>query len=172
MATRCELGDRGNIGFDKLPQEILNMIARYLPYKDLLQLQSLNKSLHHRIQPRLASEESKIALVMKAEKEFERNFHMLGCYICFRVLERRRFAMTQHLKDPFVFQLAGRPANYLRRFCIHCGLRKGYHTPGEILETRDKTILWVCECRQVKDKATQMLCEQCDMFMPLRKMCC
>jgi hypothetical protein len=165
---------RGRSWLYRLPQEVVDTIARHLPYEALLRLRTLSRTLHRIIDPRLAAEETKIALVMHSEKDFERNFRRseerLGCYVCYRVLRASAFATDQMARDPFAPHLPGRPPTYLRRFCIDCGLSRGYHYPGEVLERRrDFTTWWVCGCRQLRNRESTVTCCRCGMNMPLRK---
>lgn len=160
----------------QFPQEIINMISRHIPYKDLLLLQALSRRLRYIIDPLLASEASKIGLVMRAEnykRHYEKKngeIEKLGCFVCYRVIDVREFAGAedQTLVDPFARHLAGQPLRHLRRFCIKCGVKKGYHNPGDVLDRRDHTTWWVCDCRHARDKAT-MACDRCGMNAPMRK---
>lgn len=147
------------------------MITGYLPYEDLLRLQLVSKPFSRIINPQLAPEESKIALVMNAENYIERhhsnrNGHKarLGCYFCYRVIEVREFAISrdQLSRDP-----SSRQA--LRRFCISCGISKGYHKPGDMLERRDGTMWWICACKRIQDKGTTLVCNRCRMHVPYRQ---
>ncbi|KAK9425497.1 hypothetical protein SUNI508_12953 [Seiridium unicorne] len=173
MLTRFGSRREGSSWLYRLPQEIIDKIAHHLTYKDLLRLQVLSKTLQRIIDPQLASEESKISLVLCAEKDYKRHFSKgsvrLGCFICYRVIDLREFAYEQMARDPNTELLPGEPPRYLRRFCISCGLKKGYHLPGTILERRDFTTCWICKCRQIRHKETTLVCDQCKMNMPFRK---
>ncbi|ETS81941.1 hypothetical protein PFICI_06943 [Pestalotiopsis fici W106-1] len=165
-----------------LPQEVVNMIARHLPYETLLLLHTLSKTLQRIIDPQLASEASKISLVMRAEKDGTHNFGRrppprqqmrdtataatwtdmqprLGCFCCFRVLPVGEFAAEQLARDPF--RPATAPASFLRRYCVPCGLARQWHYPGEVIERRDASTCWVCQCRRAWDKSTTLSCRYC-----------
>lgn len=113
--SRC-LASTGFGGFSGLSPEVVSMIAQYLSYRDV------SLPLSRIINPQLAPEESKIAIVMHAEKDIERHHNKdnerLGCYVCHRVIEIRKFAIPQLSTDPYSKQ-------NLRRFCINCGILKG-----------------------------------------------
>ncbi|KAH8202715.1 hypothetical protein TruAng_003091 [Truncatella angustata] len=145
------------------------MILMKLSYKDLLRLQVVSKAMSRTINPQIASEEDKIALVIAAEKDFEANYkkkedaHWMvgyGCYVCYRVIDSSEFAFEQYCTHF---------PTHLRRYCINCGLERGYYQPGDTLKKRDQTDIWICKCKQINDKATTIFCNRCAMNMPLRK---
>jgi hypothetical protein len=174
---------------ETLPQELVNMIAKQLPYETLLVLQTLSRTLRRIIDPQLASEASKLSLVMRAEKDGTHNFcvrpprqrrgtaaaadghhhphpddhhrqqQRLGCFSCYRVLAMGAFAAEQLARDPFAPATA--PAPFLRRYCVPCGLARGWHYPGEVIERRDGSTWWVCQCRRAWDKSTTLSCRHC-----------
>ncbi|KAH8682471.1 hypothetical protein BX600DRAFT_448645 [Xylariales sp. PMI_506] len=142
----------------ELPQAVVDRIARHLDYRDLLFLRRLSRRLSVAINPQLASWESKVSLVARAERGFPRNFwpHLarLGCYSCFTVLPKYMFAEQQpavEYRKPShggssgsgVGVLEPRPVR-LRRICIECGMRGGYYNPGDLL-SRLKTDFPSCE---------------------------
>ncbi|KAF7517373.1 hypothetical protein G7054_g13830 [Neopestalotiopsis clavispora] len=167
------------------------MIAKQLPYETLLVLQTLSRTLRRIIDPQLASEASKLSLVMRAEKDGTHNFcvrpprqrrgtatdghrhhhhhpddhhhhhqqQRLGCFSCYRVLAMGAFAAEQLARDPFAPATA--PAPFLRRYCVPCGLARGWHYPGEVIERRDGSTWWVCQCRRAWDKSTTLSCRHC-----------
>lgn len=146
-----------------LPPEVLGRIARHLPYEALLVLGGLSRTLRRRVDPQVAAEESKIGLVLRAEKDAAHNFRRhrerLGCFACYRVLAVGEFAAEQLARDPYSRRTGG--ATFLRRYCVPCGLRRGWHRPGEVIERRDSSTWWVCGCRQARDKATTSACRRC-----------
>lgn len=148
-----------------LPQEALNRIARYLPYEALLVLGGLSRTLRRRVDPQLAAEESKIGLVLRAEKDAAHNFRRhrerLGCFACYRVLAVGEFAAEQLARDPYSRGTGAGGGTFLRRYCVPCGLRRGWHRPGEVIERRDSSTWWVCGCRQARDKTTTSACRRC-----------
>jgi hypothetical protein len=56
----------------------------------------------------------------------------------------------------------------LRRFCIDCGVQKGLHNPGDLLITKLREELWVCDCRKVLQKPGCLKCPDCNSDCPLR----
>ncbi|KAK6219399.1 hypothetical protein LQW54_002130 [Pestalotiopsis sp. IQ-011] len=167
--TKQEHGDPPQSRYDSplysLPHEVLNRIARYLPYEALLVLGSLSRTLRRRVDPQLAAEESKIGLVLRAEKDAAHNFRRhrerLGCFACYRVLAVGEFAAEQLARDPYSRGTGAGGVTFLRRYCVACGLRRGWHRPGEVIERRDSSTWWVCGCRQARDKATTSACRRC-----------
>ncbi len=61
----------------------------------------------------------------------------------------------------------------VRRFCLDCGLKLGYYSPGNLVEVQDhdkeRFTFWVCGCRRFLDRAVpgESDCRKCGKLAPL-----
>lgn len=124
-------------GLDHLPQEGLENICRFIPTRTLSVLGQCNKFF------KTFAHKTKVSELLYMEKKAinrksssgsspasagtEEEQAIFGCYICFEILEPGRFANPKNLPD--------RLPTDLRRFCMICGIRRGYHCPGEDIQT-------------------------------------
>ncbi|KAI0384073.1 hypothetical protein F5Y04DRAFT_293452 [Hypomontagnella monticulosa] len=165
---------KGNPSLDILPQDIIDRICQYIPYENLLWLYQQSRSLHRIIDPQLAPHETKVSLVIRAERDYPKHYDPpaskpvgLGCYMCSRVLPSSVFASNQ----PRQALLRALPSEEefvinLRRFCISCGIQFGCHVPGDELNTRTGGRYWLCDCLCVLSDKTPG-CGNCRALCPL-----
>ncbi|OTB04418.1 hypothetical protein M426DRAFT_11567 [Hypoxylon sp. CI-4A] len=160
---------RGGARLELLPQDVIDRICSYVPYEDLLRLHQESAALQRVVNPHLASHDSKLSFVLRAERDFpqHRRARNLGCYMCFRVLPADFFASNQALQA----KLRAAPEDAqvivnLRRFCIYCGIQSGCHSAGDELNTRGGGRLWLCDCLRVLDGRTPG-CKECKALCPL-----
>ncbi len=61
----------------------------------------------------------------------------------------------------------------IRRFCIECGLKKGFYRPGNLIEVQDpsntKAAYWVCSCRKLFERSRNTRCDDCGNYAPLSR---
>ncbi len=61
----------------------------------------------------------------------------------------------------------------VRRFCIECGLKKGFYRPGNLIEVQDpnnpKAAYWVCSCRNLFERSQKTTCDDCGNYAPLSR---
>jgi hypothetical protein len=59
----------------------------------------------------------------------------------------------------------------VRRFCVDCGLNKGYYGPGDLIDVQRpneaKLARWVCRCRQLHKRPRDTKCSGCGDIVPL-----
>ncbi|KAI0178754.1 hypothetical protein GGR52DRAFT_533299 [Hypoxylon sp. FL1284] len=155
----------GGGGLDILPQGVLNEICKRVPYEYLLRLYQQSRALHETIDPQLAPTDTKVAFVLRAERDFAQhsagaNINVdppnMGCYACYRVLRPELFAQgqTTRLVKTKTAVLG------LRRFCVHCGIRLGYHEPGKPLTMERGRAQWVCKCSHILPTRV-FSCDEC-----------
>ncbi|KAI2630314.1 hypothetical protein GGS26DRAFT_105690 [Hypomontagnella submonticulosa] len=165
---------RGSSSLDILPQDIIDRICRYIPYENLLWLYQESKSLHRIIDPHLAPHETKLSLVLRAERDYPKHYDPparrlpgLGCFMCYRVLPVSVFAKHQ-TRQALLRTLPSEEQSviHLRRFCIPCGIQSGCHVAGDELNTRTGERYWLCDCLCVLSDATPG-CGNCSALCPL-----
>lgn len=59
--------------------------------------------------------------------------------------------MRVQSQDPIVLRNRMRTKN-LRRWCIKCGIKEGFYLPGDLIYNRLGEKLWICSCRQTREK--------------------
>lgn len=148
-------------------------------YGALIALRQLNTSLHHAVDSLLPSEESRIALVLQAERYFFRHWQRTcirqdpirqeawGCFSCYTVLPVWLFSIEQPKKVARL-DLPGRPVVTPRRICICCGVACGLYQPGQQIKYRVDPFAapapapaghpqsssvretWICACADVR----------------------
>lgn len=102
----------------------------------------------------------------------------LGCYHCFTVRPPENFCLHadeddensygrvregRYAEDTGRERGAGGP----RRYCIDCGIRKGYHKPGTYLERKWGVEVWIC-CHGYYEHGV-MNCPKCGKGCPLTR---
>ncbi|KAG7293235.1 hypothetical protein NEMBOFW57_003281 [Staphylotrichum longicolle] len=59
----------------------------------------------------------------------------------------------------------------VRRFCVECGLDKGYYNPGDLIDVQRpkeaKLARWVCRCRRLHERPRDTKCSGCGDIVPL-----
>ncbi|KAI1807048.1 hypothetical protein F4811DRAFT_64112 [Daldinia bambusicola] len=163
---------KGRCHLEFLPQDIINRISQYVPYENLIYLSWASKALNRMVDPYLAPHETKIAFVIRAERDFYRHFSgewpSLGCFMCFKVLPAGLFAVDQPLQAELRRSAVDEPVVVdLRRFCIGCGIQSGLHKVGEELNTRVGGRFWVCNCLYILDDQT-LVCRDCGTVCQLK----
>ena len=158
---------------DSLPEEILKRIFRFAPYEELLVLRRCNSFFNAKV-PQLAPYENKVASLLCMEKKGRKRVShpgssapstssqemqmYFGCYLeCFALLDPSRFADRDSLPE-------GLPTNH-RRFCILCGVKKGYYAPGAHIVTLTRATVWVCDCSKLLSQYDYH-CAVCNMHCP------
>jgi hypothetical protein len=79
----------------------------------------------------------------------------VGCYHCFTVRPPENFAMKIEEEDENAHEdsedadhasIRPRSGPAPRRYCLECGIKKGYYPPGKYLETKigNNHIIWIC----------------------------
>ncbi|KAI5922045.1 hypothetical protein F4810DRAFT_675235 [Camillea tinctor] len=160
--------------FESLPKSIIDKICSYVPYEYLLLLRRTNHIMLTLIDPYRAPYHTMVSCVLRAERDFSRHHNSpynLGCYTCFRVLPASEFASNQPSEVIVREKLTGHETIVnLRRYCIDCGLRVGYHGPGDFLMRPGGQKSWVCRCGDVInwDRASQ--CDVCKAICPFQSM--
>lgn len=116
-------------------------------YGALLALRQLNTALRQAVDSLLPSEESRVALVLQAERYFSRHWprtcvrddprrqEAWGCFSCYTVLPVWLFSTDQPAKVARL-DLPGRPVVTPRRLCICCGVACGLYAPGQQIRYR------------------------------------
>ncbi|KAI1489773.1 hypothetical protein F5X96DRAFT_593389 [Biscogniauxia mediterranea] len=167
----------GGCLFEALPKNVMDRICSYVPYEYLLLLRQTSHTIHTLVDPYQAPYHTMIACVLRAERDFAQHRgkapHNLGCYTCFRVLPAGRFASNQ--PSQVIVQDRDRDRDRevvvnLRRYCVDCGLRVGYHGPGDFIVRPTGQKSWICRCGDVIhwDDASQ--CAVCKAICPFRSM--
>ncbi|KAK4157779.1 hypothetical protein C8A00DRAFT_29317 [Chaetomidium leptoderma] len=66
----------------------------------------------------------------------------------------------------------------VKRYCIDCGLKRGFYEPGDYIETHEpakkgkdynRKGIWVCKCRKFHELPNNVECGECRGFTPLCK---
>jgi len=122
---------------EELPEELLLMLP--LDYPSALALAATNKHFRRVIDPlKLVSDHDKVAFM----RQIEISQICLGylarydCYYCYRSKLRHEFDIRQtrnHHQGPAE-----------RRYCIDCGLSRGFHRPGDSVVPEGGGIYRVC----------------------------
>jgi hypothetical protein len=59
----------------------------------------------------------------------------------------------------------------IRRFCIHCGVKKRFYRPGDVIELRKpenaREAVWVCRCWKLHRRPLELHCPDCGSHVPL-----
>ncbi|KAI1502945.1 hypothetical protein F5X99DRAFT_377070 [Biscogniauxia marginata] len=171
---------------ESLPKNVIDRICLYVPYEQLLHLSMGSRILLSIVDPYLAPFDTMMSLVLRAERDFAKHVlkegggssqrrekapYNLGCYVCYRVLPPERFASNQPPKVIVQDDDTGcQSIICLRRYCINCGLRVGYHGPGDYLERPTGERSWICNCGNVIDWNETSNCEVCRAVCPFRSM--
>ncbi|KAI1465415.1 uncharacterized protein F4812DRAFT_121560 [Daldinia caldariorum] len=163
---------KGHCHLELLPQDIINRISQYVPYESLIYLSWVSKALNRMVDPYLAPHETKLAFVIRAERDFHRHFSgewpNLGCFMCFKVLPADLFAVDQPLQAELRRSAVDEPVIIdLRRFCIGCGIQSGLHKAGEELNTRVGGRFWICNCLCILGDQT-LVCRDCGTVCQLK----
>lgn len=174
---------------ERLPDEIQRQIFSLLDYQTLIYLSTMNRYFQRTINPgAMASSADKAQFIMRAARDFRQHRPCLApdndrpgnfeCYVCFRVLTPDKFDMAQPqsaFADSRGHIVLHRKANIytdkvvmLRRFCIECGVRKGFHAPLDFLTTQTGKGLWICNCRKVWPRPGPFRCRNCLRYRPLQ----
>ena len=58
-----------------------------------------------------------------------------------------------------------------RRYCVECGLKKGFYLPGDLIElhrpSRARDAIWVCRCWKLHNRLDETQCLDCNSITPL-----
>jgi len=194
--NHLELTTSFSFPFERLTDEIRQKVFTNLDYQDLISLSKTSRFLNQNVKPQsMASLSSKLAFVRNVENFYKKHFPNVqgpnhpgnfACYICFRVRGPAHFVAEQlraifvndkgqRVPDVTKFQEVGgysktsdiRPIE-LRRFCIKCGVKEGFHLPGDLLVTKLKEEFWICQCRVPRKKHTCLMCTTCGWEWSLR----
>ena len=167
--------------FERLTDEIRQKVFANLDYQDLISLSETSRFLNKAVKPQaMASLSSKLTFVRNVENYYkkhspsDRHPGNFACYFCFRVRGPAHFDTEQILTifvddkgqrilDVKEYQDGGGygKAIALPRFCIECGVREGFHVPGDLLITRLKEEFWICRCLRLWKKPTVLMCTKC-----------
>lgn len=52
-----------------------------------------------------------------------------------------------------------------RRYCLKCGIKKGFHLPDKYYERKVGVSIWVCRCGTINEDGV-MHCEKCENMCP------
>ncbi|KAI0103427.1 hypothetical protein F4814DRAFT_96892 [Daldinia grandis] len=163
---------KGVCHLEILPKDIINQISQYVPYENLIYLSWASKALNKMVDPHLAPHETKLSLVLRAERDYYRHYSLkpssLGCFICYKILPASVFAIDQPLQAELCTSASSEPVVVnLRRFCIGCGIQSGLHKPGDELTTRIDSQFWICDCLCIHGETT-LVCRSCGVMCYLR----
>jgi hypothetical protein len=92
----------------------------------------------------------------------------LGCYHCYRVLPGEEFC-----REPSRYDVNGISRDMVavggnvapRRYCLKCGIKKGFHLQGKYYERKVGVSIWVCRCETINEDGV-MHCERCQNMCP------
>ncbi|OTB19495.1 hypothetical protein K445DRAFT_8529 [Daldinia sp. EC12] len=163
---------QGRSHLEYMPQDIINRISQYVPYENLIYLSWVSKSLYGMVDPYLAPHETKLAFVVRAERDFYRHYSglypNLGCFMCFKVLPAGLFACDQPLRAELRTSAMDEPVVVdLRRFCVGCGIQLGLHKAGEEFTTRTGGRFWICNCLCILGEQ-ELVCKGCSAVCQLK----
>jgi hypothetical protein len=92
----------------------------------------------------------------------------LGCYHCYRVLPGKDFCREPSKYDANrvssdMVAMGGNVAP--RRYCLKCGLKKGFHLLHTYYERKVGANIWFCPCGTIHEYGV-MSCEMCRIMCP------
>lgn len=106
----------------------------------------------------------------KKRKQPPASIGNLGCYHCYKVLPGGEFCLKTDQDDNNPPPVKGRACRGSgiapRRYCLQCGIKKGFHIPGKYYERKLGIEIWICLCLRIHEKYV-MNCEDCGKMCPL-----
>jgi hypothetical protein len=146
-----------------LPEELCLAIIEKLDISSIIALSQTSRRFNRLSDPTEESRHSQMIKFLVEVQAFPRWKNGFACFFCLKVLPRCRFTDKQ-TKSP-----RGRNGSEQEgRFCIQCGIEKGWSPPGSMVKQGD-VIRMVCrQCKRLEGGRFCDICKICSHCDPYR----